>query len=85
MLKNPGVFGFSNVTLPCLAPGPDGSAQPTGVCPPEGDSFDSTGTLFRALVHPSKAGHRNIAIAAHSAIKALQKRALQPSGLASAR
>ncbi len=46
LLENPRVFGFSNVTLPCLPPGPDGAAQPTGACPPEGDGFDSSGTLF---------------------------------------
>ena len=73
------------MTLPCLAPGPDGAAQPTGACPPEGDGFDSSGTLFWDLVHPSEAGHRNIAIAAQLAIAVLQGRALQLPVLASAR
>ncbi len=83
--RNPEVFGFENITLPCLTPDLDGAAQPTGVCTPEGDTFDSTGTLFWDLVHPTEAAHRDIAISAHAAITALQNRALRLPGLASAR
>ena len=75
VVANPEAFGFENVTTPCLLPRLDGSTRPSGLCPPQGDSFESNGVLFWDLVHPAKGGHRNIAIAAHSSLIALQERA----------
>ena len=81
VIDNPEVFGFSNVTTPCLILLPDGTRKQSGACRRDQDSrFDSTGTLFWDLIHPSANGHRNIAIAAHSTLVALQKHALQLPG-----
>lgn len=82
LLDNPQVFGFTNVIKPCLIQTLGAPVIPTGVCPADGDSFDSTGTLFWDLVHPTAAGHRQVAIAAHSTLVALQNRSLQQPLLA---
>lgn len=49
-IANPGVYGFSNVTIPCL----DGTAQPTGACPTEAAA---DAALFWDAIHPTRATH----------------------------
>lgn len=83
LLDNPEVFGFTNVTEPCLIQTPGDPVIPTGLCPRLGDTFDSTGILFWDLVHPTAAAHRQIAVAAHATLVALQNRADQQPALAS--
>ena len=70
ILKKPEASGFMNVTIPCLIQNPDGSRTPTGVCPPDGDSYDATGTFFWDLIHPTTAVHALIAIFAQVALAA---------------
>ncbi|MFQ5567115.1 MAG: SGNH/GDSL hydrolase family protein, partial [Paracoccaceae bacterium] len=52
MLEDPQIFGFDNVSVPCLIQNPAGTRTPTGVCPALGDSFDATDKLFWDLIHP---------------------------------
>lgn len=80
ILDDSAIFGFDIVDAPCLVQLPDGTRPPTGLCPPLGDSFDSAGVLFWDLIHPSAAGHRMIAIVAHSTLQALQNRAVKARG-----
>lgn len=80
ILDDPAIFGFDNVSVPCLIQSPDGTRTPSGICPPAGDSFDAEGTLFWDLIHPSAAGHRMIAIGAQSTLQALQNRAVIARG-----
>ena len=80
ILDDPAIFGFDNVEVPCLIQGDGGIRTPTGLCPPIGDSFDSEGVLFWDLIHPSAAGHRTIAIVAHSTLQALQNRTVVARG-----
>lgn len=76
ILDDPEIFGFDNVSAPCLIQNPDGSRTPTGACPPTAGTFDADGVLFWDLIHPSAAGHGTIAAVAHSTLRALQNRAL---------
>ena len=84
VVANPEVFGFENVTKPCLIQTLGDPVIPTGLCPRVGDSFDSTGILFWDLVHPTAAAHRQVAVAAHATLVALQNRAEPQPALASA-
>ncbi len=68
LLINPPAFGFVNATIPCLVQLPDLTRIPTGVCPPDGDTFDATGTAFWDLVHPTTALHARLGLIAHMAI-----------------
>ena len=54
VIANPGVYGFANVTIPCL----DGTAQPTGACPTEATA---DAALFWDAIHPTRAAHRVVA------------------------
>ena len=64
------VFGFDNVSVPCLIQQDDGSRPPSGACPPDGDTFDATGTLFWDLIHPTTAAHALLAAFAHATLVA---------------
>ncbi len=59
---------FENVTGSCLIQIGGGIRVPSGLCPPDGDTFDATGVLFWDLVHPTTAGHEVIALFAHGAL-----------------
>lgn len=70
LLKRQKIFGYDNVTLPCLIQQVDGSRIPSGACPSDGTTFDSTGVLFWDLVHPTASGHELIAAFAHATLLA---------------
>lgn len=72
VLENPQVFGFNNVSTPCLVRQPDGTTSPTGACPPAGTTFNAAGVLFWDLVHPTAAAHRQIAIGAYTTLMAVR-------------
>jgi outer membrane lipase/esterase len=61
IFARPVVFGFDNLSVPCLVQQPDGTRPPSGACPPDGDTFDATGTLFWDLIHPAEAAHALVA------------------------
>ncbi|HSK40380.1 MAG TPA: autotransporter domain-containing protein [Arenibaculum sp.] len=64
-LANPAVYGFTNVTTPCLSDAAPGVGQPTGACAtPE----ETAGTLFFDPLHPSAAGHDVLARYAAAAL-----------------
>ena len=79
LLTDAAVFGFDQAKVggSCLVQMPDGTRPPSGLCPPLGETFDSTGVVFWDLVHPTGVVHRQIAIIAHTTLVALQNRALR--------
>ncbi len=54
VIANPAVYGFANVTIPCL----DGLAQPTGACPTDAAA---DAALFWDAIHPTRAAHSIVA------------------------
>ncbi|HSS66496.1 MAG TPA: SGNH/GDSL hydrolase family protein [Gammaproteobacteria bacterium] len=70
LLTRQHLFGYDNVSLPCLIQQADGSRIPSGACPPDGASFDSTGVLFWDLVHPTRTAHELLAAFAHATLVA---------------
>lgn len=70
LLKRQTLFGYDNVTVPCLIQQPDGTRPPSGACPANGDTFDATGTLFWDLIHPTATAHELLAAFAHATLVA---------------
>ncbi len=54
VIANPDIYGFANVTIPCL----NGLAQPTGACPTDAVA---DATLFWDAIHPTRAAHSVVA------------------------
>jgi outer membrane lipase/esterase len=69
IFSRPHIYGFDNVTEPCLIRIPGGTL-PTGACPPEGETYDATGAVFWDQLHPSAAVHALFAQFAHASLVA---------------
>ncbi len=68
LLERQKLFGYDNVTMPCLIQQPDGTRPPTGAC--GFGPIDSTGTLFWDLIHPTGSTHELLAAFAHATLVA---------------
>lgn len=74
ILANPDIYGFVNVTYPCMVQDETRVRVLTGVCPvvdgPGGLALDATGAAFFDLLHPTTEVHRLIAAYASGALGA---------------
>lgn len=68
VIKRQKLFGYDNVTTPCLIQQQDGTRPPTGAC--GFDPIDSTGTLFWDLIHPTGSAHELLAAFTHATLVA---------------
>lgn len=76
MLARPGIYGFTNTTVPCFVPTATAPLAPTGAC---ATAAGLAGTVFFDPIHPTSPAHR---VTAQFANGSLVTSLVTPQGLA---